>query len=75
MQHRSPSDSPWVGHSNKVGVFVGVVDLFLTRLWFILLSFSELSQQKVEGFYQKGQKSAQTGPDQQFQTNDSAPIS
>lgn len=36
---------------------------------------SEFSQPKVEGFHQEGQKSAQTGPDQQLQTNDFASVS
>lgn len=36
---------------------------------------SEFSQSKVEGFHQEGQKSAQTGPDQQLPTNDFAPVS
>ncbi len=42
---------------------------------FSLVECSELSQSKAEGFHQKGQKSTQTGPDQQFQTNDFAPVS
>lgn len=36
---------------------------------------SEFSESEAEGLHQEGQKSTQTGPDQQLQTNDFAPVS
>lgn len=42
---------------------------------FYLVETSEFSQSKAEGLHQEGQKSAQTGPDQQLQANDFAPVS
>lgn len=41
----------------------------------LFLFFSEFPQSEIEGLHQEGEKSAQAGPDQQLQTNDSAPVS
>lgn len=39
------------------------------------LQTAEFPQSEVEGLHQEGEKSAQAGPDQQLQTNDSTPVS
>lgn len=62
---------------NKWWIFLCVVSPLLQTvfLFFSLDEPSEFSQSEAEGLYQEGQKSTQTGPDKQLQTNDFAPVS
>lgn len=57
--------------------FMNCIFFFTSFFNFLVLldESSEFSQSEVEGLHQEGEKSTQTGPDKQLQTNDFAPVS